>query len=147
MDELSGSLALGSTARTMFAVQPATYSMDNDEIVFEIAKANDVNPEWLKKHGTRSAWHRANGEFKPVRDFDWDRWTHPAEKNEERRAISLEMLEEAFGKRPGMKAGELVKILAEDFDVAESTAWRAIGKNGYLGKFLHEVAGVVALKK
>ena len=82
-----------------------------------------------------------------MRDFDWDRWTNPAEKNEERRAISLEMLEEAFGKRPGMKAGELVKILAEDFDVAESTAWRAIGKNGYLGKFLDEVAGVVALKK
>ena len=147
LHELSGSLALGSTSRTVFAVQPASYAMDDDRIVFEVAKANDADPKWLAEHGTRSAWHRKNGAFESCKAFDWENWMNPATNNQERQAITLEMLKEAFGNRKGMKRSELVKTISTNHDVGESTVWRAINKEGYLHKYLTEAtAGIVGLK-
>lgn len=150
LHELSGSLKLGSKSRTVFAVQPATASMDDDRIVFEVAKANDADPDWLKEHGTRSAWHRKNGAFESCREFDWDEWMHPGAPNSEKRSVSMDMVREVFtaARRQGMKAGELVRAIAQRFDVGESTVWRAIKEgSGYLSPKLNHAAGVVALKK
>ena len=147
LHELSGSLKLGSTSRTVFVVQPATPDMEDDRIVFELAKANDCRPEWLKEFGTRSAWHRRNGAFAACDKFDWEEWQNPGGRNEEKRAVTLPMIQAAMRGRAGMKAGELVKRIAEAEEVGESTVWRAIGKGGYAHKWLDEVAGVVALKE
>jgi DnaB-like helicase N terminal domain/AAA domain len=150
LHELSGSLKLGSKSRTVFAVQPATYSMDDDRIVFEVAKANDADPAWLQEHGTRSAWHRKNAAFERCAEFDWEEWMNPGSPNAEKRAVSMEMVESIFADtgRPGMKQGQLVKAIAEKFDVGESTVWRAIKEgSGYLAAKLNHAAGVVALRK
>jgi hypothetical protein len=150
LHELSGSLKLGSKSRTVFAVQPATYSMDDDRIVFEVAKANDADPAWLAEHGTRSAWHRKNAAFERCGEFDWEEWMNPGSPNAEKRAVSLEMVEAVFKEtgRAGMKQGQLVKAIAEKFDVGESTVWRAIKEgSGYLAGKLNHAAGVVALRK
>ena len=149
LHELSGSLKLGSTSRTVFTVQPASPSMDDDRIVFEVAKANDANPAWLKEHGTRSAWHRRNGAFESCANFDWEEWQNPGVNNTEKRAISLAMIQDVFRaeRRPGLKSGELVKALAEMFDVGESTVWRAIRADGYARRWIDEVAGLVAIKE
>ncbi len=149
LHELSGSLKLGSTSRTVFAVQPASYSMDDDRIVFEVAKANDADPDWLKEYGTRSAWHRRNAAFEACRDFDWDEWMNPGQPNAEKRAVTLEMFQTAFRatQRHGMKKGELVREIAERFEVGESTVWRAIKGDGYGRKWIDEAGGVVALKE
>lgn len=145
LHELSGSLALGSTARTMFVVQPETSSMDNDKIIFEVSKANDCDPKWLSEHGTRSAWHRMNGAFAPCHDFDWEEWDHP-NRNEgsDRKKIRPAMIEEVFGDRPGMKRSELVRLLIEKFEIGESTAWRGVREA--IGEVLDETAGIVSLK-
>ena len=150
LHELSGSLKLGSKSRTVFAVQPASYSMDDDRIVFEVAKANDADPAWLSEHGTRSAWHRKNGAFERCAEFDWEEWMNPGAPNSEKRAVTLEMVASIYADtgRPGMKKSELARAVAEKFDVGESTVMRAIQDgSGYLAKHLNQVAGVVALRR
>lgn len=148
LHELSGSLKLGSTSRTVFTVQPASPEMEDDRIVFEIAKANDCDPAWLGKYGTRSAWHRKNGAFTPAGGFDWETWLNPGPANSEKRAVSEEMVREVFAVsgRKGMKAGELVRAIVERFDVGASTVWRAVGAGGYARAWLDETAGVMAPK-
>lgn len=145
LDELSGSLALGSESRTVFGVQPATQSLDDARIVFDIAKANDCNPEWLKEHGTRSAWIRANAAFESCSDFDWQEYENPGEP--ERRKVSEEMLTEVLGNR-AMKAAEIARDLKKRFQIGESTAFRAIGEDGYLRQLLmRDGTGQLKLKE
>lgn len=66
LNEICGSLVLGSAARTVFILQPASADGQDDRVVFTIAKCND-GPE-----GAASAWHRRNGLFAPCEDFDWE---------------------------------------------------------------------------
>lgn len=148
LHELSGSLKLGSTSRTVFTVQPASPEMEDDRIVFELAKANDCDPAWLKQYGTRSAWHRRNGQFLPAAGFDWEAWLNPSPANAEKRAVTEAMIREVFEAtgRKGMKAGELVRAIVERFKVGSSTVWRAVGSGGYAREWLDEVAGVLALR-
>jgi hypothetical protein len=150
LNELSGSLKLGSASRTVFAVQPASNRMDDDRIVFEVAKANDADPAWLSEHGTRSAWYRRNAAFERCAEFDWEEWQNgDSERNEQKRAITREMIEAIFDRerRQGMKRGELAKHMAAAYDIGESTAYRVIGQDGYAGAWLIEAGGVVAMKK
>ena len=131
LHEISGTLAIGSTARTVFIVQAASNSMSDDRIIFEVAKANDCKPEWLAEYGTRTAWFRRDGEFPACEDFDWQQWDNPG--NEERRAVTEEMLREVLADEPdGLKAWEIAKRIAEKFGVGKSTAARAIEEGGYL---------------
>ena len=54
-------------------------------------------------------------------------------------------LKKAFGTRPGMKRSELVKaLMAIGHD--EATCYRATRKDGYLDRYLTEVAGVLGLR-
>lgn len=133
LHELSGSLALGSTSRTVFVVQNVETAMDDPRIVFEVAKANDCHPDWLKEYGVRSAWVRANGAFESC-DIDWQRYDNPGEP--ERRAVTEDMILAAFDGETEMKAAQVSKRLKSLFKVGESTAFRAIGEDGYLRAML-----------
>lgn len=148
LNELSGSLKLGSSSRTVFAVQPASNRMEDSRIVFEVAKANDADPAWLSEHGTRSAWFRRNAAFECCKDFDWDEWQNGDDRAEPKRALTRDMIQAVFdqAKRPGLKRGELAKALADAYDIGESTAYRVIGQDGYAGAWLVEVAGIIAMK-
>ena len=137
LHELSGTLAIGSTARTVFVVQAGSSSMDDDRIVFEIAKANDCKPEWLREYGTRSAWHRKNGAFESCQDFDWHGWDNPGD--EERRAVTLEMIKECFIDGEELKAAQIARKIAERHDLGESTVHRAISEGGYFRHVLQRM--------
>ena len=131
LHEISGTLAIGSTARTVFIVQAASNSMSDDRIIFEVAKANDCKPEWLSEYGTRTAWYRRDGEFPPCDDFDWEAWDNPG--SEERRAVTEEMLIEILkGEKDGIKMNKIADMIAARFDIGKSTAARAISEGGYL---------------
>jgi AAA domain/DnaB-like helicase N terminal domain len=139
LHELSGTLAIGSTSRTVFIVQAATNDMADDRIIFEVAKANDCKPDWLSEFGTRTAWHRRNGTFSPCEGFDWSAWDNPG--NEERRAVSDEMLEAALEDEPdGLKAWRIAEKIAEANGIGKSTVARAIAEGGYLRHRLQPVA-------
>ena len=129
LHELSGSLALGSTSRTVFVVQAGSASMDDDRIVFEVAKANDCKPEWLRAYGTRTAWHRKSGTFEACPDFDWSQWDNPGD--ESRRAVTEEMLTQVLDGEE-MKAAQIAKRIKEVFGTGESTVFKAIPEDGYL---------------
>ena len=136
LHEIAGTLAIGSTARTVFVVQAATPSMEDDRIIFEVSKANDCKPEWLKEYGTRSAWHRRNGLFEQCAEFDWNQWDNPGD--EARRDITPEMLRDCFEGETELKPAGIAKRMKELFNVGESTTFRAVGdsENGYLRHLL-----------
>lgn len=139
LHELSGTLAIGSTARTVFVVQAGSSAMEDDRIIFEVAKANDCKPDWLREYGTRSAWHRKNGTFEPCEDFDWTQWDNPGD--EERRAVTLEMIKECFIDGEELKAAQIARKIAEKYEIGESTVHRAIGENGYFRHILQRTPG------
>lgn len=144
LHELSGSLALGSSSRTVFVVQHVDPSMDDPRIVIELAKANNCRPEWLKEFGVRSAWNRANGAFEPA-EIDWHEYDNPGDP--ERRKVTPEMLSQVFEGEKEMKPAAIAKKLKVAFQVGESTAYRAIGEDGYLREMLLRVPpGLYKLK-
>jgi len=146
LHELSGSLALGSESRTVFAIQPAAPGMDDTRIVFEVAKANNCLPDWLKEHGVRSAWNRANAAFEAVTDFDWQRWDNPGDP--ERQRITEDMILQAFEGESDLKPARLARKLKSMFEVGESTVYRAIGEDGYLRKMMTRTGtGTLRLKE
>lgn len=145
LHELSGSLALGSTSRTVFVVQAVEASMEDSRIVCELAKANNVHPDWLKEHGGRSAWTRANGAFEALPNFDWQEYDNPGDP--ERRKLDEEMILTVFDGEKEMKPARLAKRIKEVFKVGESTVFRAIGEDGYLRHILQRTGtGTLMLK-
>ena len=134
LHELSGSLALGSESRSVFVVQAAEPGMDDPRIIFELAKANNCKPEWLKEFGVRSAWIRANAAFESVEGFDWERYDNPGDPD--RQKITEDMVRQAFEGEGALKPARLARKLKSIFNIGESTAYRAIGEDGYLRKML-----------
>lgn len=153
LNELSGSLALGSTSRSVFTIQAGSPSMSDDRIVFEISKANDCSPDWLQEYGTRSAWHRANGAFEVCKDFDWEDWESPSQ--EKRRSLDASMIRDAFNSMvrdsaegaKAFKAESLARTTSELFDIGKSTVHRAISEGGYLADLFERDNGYLRLKK
>lgn len=144
LHELSGSLALGSSSRTVFVVQHVDPSMDDPRIVIELAKANNCHPDWLKEFGVRSAWNRANGAFEPA-EIDWHEYDNPGDP--ERRKVTEEMITQVFDGETELKAAAIAKKLKTIFQVGESTAFRAIGEDGYLrGMLMRSGTGKLKLK-
>lgn len=144
LHELSGSLALGSTSRTVFAVQPASPDMSCKHVVFEVAKANDCHPDWLSKYGTRTAWVRANSAFEWLPEFDWNAWDNPG--NDDRRSVEPEMILAAFNGEAELTPAALARKVSGLYDVGDSTVRRAIRPVGYLGYMFEHDDGVLKLK-
>jgi DnaB-like helicase N terminal domain/AAA domain len=145
LGEISGSLALGSTSRTVFAVMPVESSMEDPRIVFEIVKANNCHPDWLREHGTRTAWVRANGAFESVKGFDWGEYDNPGDP--ERRKVTEDMIKTVFDGEKELKPAHLATKLHKVFGVGQSTAFRAVGEDGYLRNMMQRTAtGKLQLK-
>lgn len=134
LHELSGSLALGSTSRTVFVVQSVTSDAGDGRVVVEVVKKNNVKDEWIRQYGARSACRRANGAFEELKDFDWADYDNPGDP--ERRTIEEEDLRAVFVGEKELKPARLAKKLKEATGVGESTAFRAIGPKGYLAPLL-----------
>lgn len=139
---ISGSVALVNTARCVFMLLPWSEDVTDDRIYWSCCKLNDgaMYPPsvWRRRFG---AFFEHDGETDPTQ------WGEEPDSNEERRAVTREMLVTVFkeSKRPGMKRGELVRALVSRFDLADSTVWRAL--KGYGAEWVDCVAGMVSLKK
>lgn len=140
MFQVSGSVALVNTARTVYMLLPWSEDMDDDRIYWGCVKLNNG------EQYPASVWRRRFGTF-----FEHDDQTNPTEWGEdrqERTAISEAQLQDAFGDDEELTSGALVKRLAKLSGAAESTVWRAIGEQGYLRSFLVRTGyGRLALKK
>lgn len=144
LDEISGSLGLGSSSRAVFTVQAVTSDLADYRIVFDIAKSNDV--ENLESNQTRSAWIRANGAFEHIPDFDWNEYDNPGAP--QRRGLDEDMIIEVFTGEKELKPAKLSKRLKEVHQIGESTTFRAIADKGYLGHmFQRNDNGTLSLKK
>ena len=66
LHDVAGSYILTAVPRTVFIMHPASDDPEDDRVVWTCSKNNDGQP------GPRTAWHRRNGLFAPVRDFDWE---------------------------------------------------------------------------
>ena len=66
LHELAGTYQIGSSARCVFALEPASKDTEDDRVVLTCCKNNDGI------EGSPSAWHRQNGLFGECEDFDWD---------------------------------------------------------------------------
>ena len=143
---ISGSLALGSTSRTVFSVQPATNDPADDRVVFEVAKSNDVDPAYYAKYPSRTAWHRQNGAFAPCRDFDWEEW-ETGTAGAARRSIDSEMLQTVMKPREWIRPAVLAKAVAEKHNIGQSTVFRAVGPSGYLANLFDRENGLIRLRE
>ncbi len=63
---LAGSYLLGSVARSVFILQSATDSPEDQRVVFTCCKNNNG------QLGKRTAWTRCNGLFDAVQEFNWE---------------------------------------------------------------------------
>jgi len=66
LQEISGSGMIGSAARSVFILEPASPDQEDDRLVWTCAKNNDG------REGASSAWYRSNGLFAPCHDLDLD---------------------------------------------------------------------------
>jgi hypothetical protein len=66
LHELAGSYTIGSSARCVFALEPASSDLEDQAVVLTCCKNNDG------EEGAPSAWIRRNGLFDPHPTFDMD---------------------------------------------------------------------------
>ncbi len=105
--------------------------IEDDRIYFSAPKINGGSND------APAFWHRLFGTF-----FEHDPQTDPSSWGRDK---STEDLKQAFGTRPGMKRSELVKAL-QALGHDEATCYRATRSGGYLGRYLVEASGVLALR-
>ncbi|BCU76557.1 hypothetical protein llg_12720 [Luteolibacter sp. LG18] len=88
LHELAGSYQIGSAARCVFALEPASNATADDTVVLTCCKNNDG------KEGPPSAWHRRDGLFTPYPEFDMDGFL--AGEDVKGRGIPLQALSKAL---------------------------------------------------
>jgi hypothetical protein len=139
LHELAGSYGLGSVPRTVFIMQPATPDLEDNRIVWNVAKANNA-----KEPGGRSCWERRNGLFAPVTDFDLREFDKPTS---ERLTITESDLAEVFqhGKR-SLRKIEAVEDLMERTGARKSACYTALKLDGRHAPHLSEEAGLLTWK-
>ena len=134
IDEISGSLCLATTSRSIFAVQAASADPEDTRIIFEVAASNDCPPDYLREYGSRSAWHRANAAFERCHDFDWAAWDGETDKEPEA-AVTIDMVQGCMAPgewiRPALLVKELMKL---DPTVKSSTAFRYLSAGHEFGQ-------------
>jgi len=135
LPELSGSLVIGSAARSVFIVEHASADPEDDRIVLTCAKNNN-GPE-----GPPSAWHRRNGLFAPCDGFDFEEFYagggggKPSITEEHIRAV-LET------PRPKPSA---VKALRDATGCGSSAAYAALNLEGRFNHLFDEADGLLTL--
>lgn len=134
LSEIMGNSYITQKARTVFAIQAASLDMADDRVVFECCKCNDGEPE------PRSAWHRRNGAFDAIGDFDFDEWQNPPESE---KAVTEADMDKLFdGGRRKMQRKRAVQMLRET-GFAQSTAYRALQAKGKFAERLSDEDGLL----
>jgi hypothetical protein len=126
LPELSGSGMIGSAARSVFILEPASPDPADNRVVWTIAKNNDGH------EGASSAWLRRNGLFEPCEDFDFDEFFSGAEVSREK--ITAEDLKKMIG--GGIVKCKAAKRLCEITGCGQSAAYAALSPKG---RFAHSL--------
>ena len=142
LSEIMGASYISQKARTVFAIQAVTMDMEDDRIVFEVAKCNDGEP-----HG-RSAWYRRNGAFLPceMTEQDWDGWMNPVNAGAQK-SITAAVLETLFesGRRKMTRAIAVKEM--KDLKFSQASAYKALRLDGPFAENLSEVDELIAWRK
>jgi hypothetical protein len=120
LPELSGSGMIGSAARSVFILEPASPDPDDYRVVWTVAKNNDGH------EGSSSAWYRQNGLFAPCDDFDLEEFFAGNECTREK--ITKDAMREALGS--GATKGTAVKNLKRLTHCGDSAAYVALSPKG-----------------
>lgn len=127
LNELSGSLALGATARSVFVLLPFTDDQTDDRVLWSTAKLSNGIP------AADSVWHRRLGEpFVPANASADEYWNRDREAAEERVAVTKSQLREVYADRLAMSRDDLCRALVDGELAAYQTARRITGPKGYL---------------
>jgi len=133
INQVSGSIALANTARTVYMILPWCDEMEDDRVYWACVKLNNGQMY------PASVWHRRFGTF-----FEHDGKTNPKDfgrEDSERQKITEDHLRAAFGEDKDLDTKELVRRLMKISEAGQSTAWRAIGEDDYLKPLLERVRG------
>lgn len=122
---LAGSYVLGSVPRCVFVMQAASDDPEDDRIVWTCCKNNDG------ELGARSAWHRRNGLFVQVTDFDWTEFDNASGTGNHK--VSVQEVAETIGAGNSINYSRLAESVAERCDVSERTAKDAIRRAAAAG--------------
>ena len=128
LPELSGSGMIGSSARSVFILEPGSPDPADNRLVWTVAKNNDGH------EGASSAWLRRNGLFDPCDDFDFEEFFSRAGMSREK--ITAEDIREALGS--GTVKKNASKRLREITGCGQSAAYVALNTNGRFGQLIDE---------
>lgn len=135
LHELSGSLLLGSVARSVFILTAATNETEDDRVIWFNPKNNDG------KMVERSVWHRCNGIFTPCGEFDWNLYDKPEEG---KTAIGLADVEALFKSgNISYRKNEAVKELMAQTGKGKTACYDALNLNGKYGNWIREKEGLL----
>jgi hypothetical protein len=119
---LAGSYVLASVPRAVFVLQPASDDTEDSRVVFTCCKNNDG------PLGAQSAWHRRNGFFEAILDFNWDEFHRP---NPARSAITEANMAEIFDNGGAvLSKSDAVTALMKVADCGKSAAYAALDPDG-----------------
>ena len=119
LHELAGSYQIGSAARSVFALEPASTDVTDDRVVLTCCKNNDG------LEGEPSAWHRRNGLFSPCEDFDFDEFYEGESKV---KGITEAAIIDAVGTAQGLRKAEVVKRIVDSGLCGRSAAYGLFSK-------------------
>lgn len=128
LPELSGSGMIGSAARSVFILEPASPDPDDNQVVWTCAKNNDGI------EGPSSAWHRRNGLFTPAERFNFEEFYSGGSGG--RVTITEEAIREAVGGGVTRKVAK--DRLMEATGCGDSAAYAALTTAGRFGDLLDE---------
>lgn len=134
LPELSGSGMIGSAARSVFILEPASPDPDDYRVVWTVAKNNDGH------EGSSSAWYRQNGLFAPCHGFDLEDFFAGNEAAREK--ITDDTLRDAL--RGGAAKKQAVDRLINTTGCEKSAAYNALSPKGrFKGKIDETPEGLV----
>jgi len=128
LPELSGSGMIGSAARSVFILEPASPDPADYRVVWTVAKNNDGH------EGASSAWFRKNGLFDRCEDFDFDEFLSGAEMGREK--ITADDIKTLIG--GGIPKKKAAKRLQETTGCGQSAAYAALSPKGRFGHLIDE---------
>lgn len=137
LHELSGSLALGSTARTVFALLPFTDDISDDRVVFSFCKHNnDPAPP------PDTVWHRRLGNFFELSKTDASEFWNRSSSKESERGITAAEMQTVF--RGRLLARPRAAEALMDLGYCRDTAYRALKTDGKFSGSLVDKGGLLA---
>jgi hypothetical protein len=133
---IAGSYVLGSIPRCVWVLQSASDDVAEERVVLTCCKNNDG------QLGPRSPWIRCNGNFVPVKNFDWESFDH-SDKDKTEKSIDEYALAEIFDNgNKTMKRADAIETLMTLTGRKRSACYDALNeKTGRLKNWLRLKGG------